>query len=132
MSTVPTAATQHDIPDATPPERFIYVVQSVRGDPQQATVCYALTTDDGAEVVSRPVEMREGRYNVSGAFGGANYLSMAALDAAGNGRTLTMRLSELPPHCYADPGTVSVAVLHDCDAQGRIVLEASIVCAARI
>ena len=125
-------APQHDIPDATPPERFIYVVQSVQGDPQEETVRYTLTADDGAEVVSRPVELREGRYNVTGAFGGTNYLSMAALDAAGNGRTLTMTLSELPPHCDADPRSISVDVLEGCDAQGRIVLEANIVCAARI
>ena len=124
-------ASRHDIPDATPPERFVYVVQNVVGDAQGATVRYTLTTDDGAVLASLPVELREGLYNVTRAFGGANPLSMAALDAAGKGRVLTLTISDLPPHCTAAEETISVNVLTGADSHGRIVLTADIVCADR-
>ena len=122
-------ATRHDIPDATPPERLVYVLQNVVGDSQGATVCYTLTTDDGAELASLPVELREGFYNVTRAFRGANPLTMSALNAAGNGRLLTLKISNLSPHCGADEDTISVNALTGCDSHGRIVLTADITCA---
>ena len=131
MSADTLAATRHDIPDATAPERFVYVLQNVVGDAQGATVCYALATQDGAELASLPVELREGRYNVTRAFGRANPLSMAALDAAGKGRVLTLTISDLPPHCTAAAETISVDVLTGADSHGRIVIMADIGCADR-
>lgn len=129
MSADTLPVTRHDIPDATPPERFVYVLQNVVGDAQGGTARYTLTTDDGAELASLPVELREGSYNVTDAFGRANPLSMAALDAAGNGRTLTLTISDLPPHCSAATDVTSVDVLTGADSRGRIVIRADITCA---
>ena len=128
MSADTLVATRHDIPDATAPERFVYVLQNVVGDAQGATVRYTLATQDGAELASLPVELREGYYNVTRAFGGANPLSMAALDTAGKGRTLTLTISDLPPHCNAEAETISVDVLTGCDSEGRIVFRTDIAC----
>lgn len=129
VSLVPVAApvAQHDIPDAVPPERFVYVIQNVVGDARGATGEYLLTTGDGAQLASLPVELREGRFNITEAFGG-NPLSMAALDAAGNGRVLTLEVSGLPSHCKVAGTKFTVDVLTGCDAEGRVVFEAEIVC----
>lgn len=113
----------------------VYVLQNVVGDTCAETVQYRLTSTDGIELISDPVDLREGFYNVTGAFreterisDGTDLLQFAVLDARGMGRALTVEVLGIPAYCAAESEIVTVDLLSGVDHKNRAIVRTDIVC----
>ena len=113
----------------------IHIVQNTIGVSCAETAQYRLISTDGLELISDPVELREGRYHISAAFreaeqdsDGVDYIPFAALDNQGRVRTLCLEVLGLPDHCVAESGAQAVDLSSSADAQGRFILEMTISC----
>ena len=115
--------------------RPVHIVQNAVGFVHGQLVQYRLGSSDGIELVSDPIPLREGRYNISAAFRGSEqdsdgsyYLPFAVRDNQGTARTLRLEVLGLPDHCVTDRRVRSIDLLQDGDAEGRVTLEATISC----
>ena len=113
----------------------VYVLQSTVGKSCVETVQYRLHSIDGIELISDPIELREGLYNISAAFWeaerdteGRDYIKFAALDDRGTGRTLSLEILGLPDHCSAASEALSADLLSGVDTRGRAIFRMDISC----
>ena len=117
--------------------RSIYILQSTVRDAgtPAATVQYRLRSTDGIDLISDPVELREGYFNVTAAFRGSErdtqgryYLPFAVMDNEGMPRTVTLEILELPEYYSAEATRISADLQTDADPSGRIILSMDLAC----
>ena len=113
----------------------VHILQDTIGVSCEETVQYRLSSTDGIEMVSDPIELREGRYNISAAFreaeqdsDGVEHIPFAVLDNHGRVRTLCLEVLGLPDRCAAQSGAQAVDLISTADAEGRVILEMVITC----
>ena len=110
--------------------RFLYVLQNVVGDAgPTATVQYRLASTDGLDLISYPVELREGFFNVSAAFRGAksdsygrHCVRLPALDSEENAQSVTVQILGMPEHCDTDEDQISANLVTGADSHGRVII----------
>ena len=110
--------------------RFLYVLQNVAGDAAQTTtVQYRLSATDGLDLISYPVELQEGFFNVTAAFSaadtdsdGRHRLPFSSVDDDGNPRSMTVQILGLPERCDADEEQITVNLITDADLHGRVIM----------
>lgn len=86
-------------------------------------------------MISDPVELREGLYNVSAEFGeaerdsdGLDRIQFTALNNRGMGRILSLEALGLPDHCLAGRESISADLVSGADAQGRVIFTMEFSC----
>ena len=110
--------------------RCLYVLQNVVGDAgPTATVQYRLASTDGLDLISYPVELREGFFNVSAAFRvaksdsyGRHCVRLPALDSEENAQSVTVQILGLPKHCAAAEEQISANLVTGADSHGRVII----------
>ena len=116
--------------------RFIYILQNAIDDAggPAVKVQYRLHSMDGIDLISDPVELRQGSFNITAAFRGAErdaegqyYLPFALIDNDGMTRVVELEILELPEYCSA-VATHITADLQNGDSSGRIILRMNLVC----
>lgn len=110
--------------------RSLYVLQNVVGNAgPAATVQYRLASAGGLDLISYPVELREGFFNVSAAFGGTEsdaygrpYVRVAPFGGGGNAQSVTVQILGLPKHADAAEEQITVNLVRHADMLGRVII----------
>ena len=117
-------------PTLDDPERLVYVVQTVVGDACGASVRYRMRAPGGIDLISSPVELRQGRFNISSAFGAEDCIRTAVLESNHGASMLQLEVVDLPPHCATESknATLLVDLSMGADSRGRVIVDMRITC----
>ena len=130
----PVAAYEPGTVSARSAVRSLYVLQTVVGDAgPAATVQYRLSSMGGLDLISYPVELREGFFNVTAAFGvaesdaeGRHCMRLAVLGSERGPQVVTLQILGLPEHCDAAVEKISADLLTGADSHGRVIIRVDI------
>ena len=116
--------------DFDDPVRLIYVVQTVVGDACGASIRYRLRAPGGIDLLSSPVELREGRFNITAAFGPEDNIRSSVLEHDHAANTLQLEVLDLPAHCATESknATLLADLSKAGDSRGRIIVDMRITC----